>query len=100
MVPWKKTMTNEKNNPDQDARGVEGLTEVLRLQAEALSRISERMSGARGASQESGPAKAPAPAQAQPAEPQGGGASPCAIPGSRPESGLASRPQLLQEIPG
>ncbi len=72
MVPWKKTMTNEKNNPDQDARGVEGLTEVLRLQAEALSRISERMSGARGASQESGPAKAPAPAQAQPAEPQGG----------------------------
>ncbi len=61
MVPFKKTMTNENTNPDQDARGVEGLTEVLRLQAEALSRISERMSGARGASQEAGSAKAPPP---------------------------------------
>jgi hypothetical protein len=41
-------MTDEKNNSEADHRGVDGLTEVLRLQAEALSRISERMSGLRG----------------------------------------------------
>lgn len=38
-------MPDEKNVQDPDKRGVEGLTEVLRLQAEALSRISERMAG-------------------------------------------------------
>lgn len=40
-------MTDEKPHPELERQGVEGLTEVLRLQAEALSRISERMSGAR-----------------------------------------------------
>ena len=39
------TMINNKNSSGPDNREVEGLTEVLRLQAEALSRISERMSG-------------------------------------------------------
>lgn len=43
-------MTDEKHSPGVDQRGVDGLTEVLRLQAEALSRISERMSGIRAAS--------------------------------------------------
>jgi hypothetical protein len=38
-------MTENKDGLDSEHRGVEGLTEVLRLQAEALSRISERMSG-------------------------------------------------------
>lgn len=38
-------MPDDKKILDYDKRGVEGLTEVLRLQAEALSRISERMSG-------------------------------------------------------
>ncbi|MEI6564651.1 MAG: hypothetical protein WCO42_10145 [bacterium] len=38
-------MTEEKNNQDPEHRGMAGLTEVLRLQAEALSRISERMAG-------------------------------------------------------
>lgn len=38
-------MPDEKTILDADKRGVEGLTEVLRLQAEALSRISERMAG-------------------------------------------------------
>ncbi len=38
-------MTDNINSSDPDKRGVEGLTEVLRLQAEALSRISERMAG-------------------------------------------------------
>ncbi len=38
-------MTDSKNSVDPDKRDVEGLTEVLRLQAEALSRISERMAG-------------------------------------------------------
>lgn len=51
MVPAKVTMTDEKQNPEPDHRGVDGLTEVLRLQAEALSRISERMAGMRGSSQ-------------------------------------------------
>lgn len=41
-------MTDEKKYSEADHRGVDGLTEVLRLQAEALSRISERMSGLRG----------------------------------------------------
>jgi len=38
-------MTDNKSEVDLEKRDVEGLTEVLRLQAEALSRISERMSG-------------------------------------------------------
>lgn len=38
-------MIETKSNVDPENRGVEGLTEVLRLQAEALSRISERMAG-------------------------------------------------------
>lgn len=38
-------MSENKDNLDPEHRGVEGLTEVLRLQAEALSRISERMAG-------------------------------------------------------
>ena len=50
-------MSNEKQTPDQDQRSMDGLTEVLRLQAEALSRISERMSGMRGTIPEPGPAK-------------------------------------------
>lgn len=41
-------MTDDKNNPGSEQRGVDGLTEVLRLQAEALSRISERMAGSQG----------------------------------------------------
>lgn len=41
-------MTTEKNGLGSDSRGMDGLTEVLRLQAEALSRISERMADARG----------------------------------------------------
>jgi len=45
MVPAEIIMTDEKNSSDFERRGVEGLTEVLRLQAEALSRISERMAG-------------------------------------------------------
>lgn len=44
MVPVEIIMTDEKHNPETEHHGVEGLTEVLRLQAEALSRISERMS--------------------------------------------------------
>lgn len=38
-------MIDNKNSLESGNRGVEGLTEVLRLQAEALSRISERMAG-------------------------------------------------------
>jgi len=38
-------MTDNINSSGSDKRGVEGLTEILRLQAEALSRISERMAG-------------------------------------------------------
>ena len=49
-------MTDEKHTPGADQRGVDGLTEVLRLQAEALSRISERMSGIRAAAPGSSPA--------------------------------------------
>lgn len=41
-------MTEQKHNPESGQQGVEGLTEVLRLQAEALSRISERMSETHG----------------------------------------------------
>ena len=41
-------MTDEKNKSSSDQRGVDGLTEVLRLQAEALSRISERMAANQG----------------------------------------------------
>ncbi len=63
MVPTVTTMTDEKQNPDTDHRGVESLTEVLRLQAEALSRISERMSGMRGMS--SGPTPIPPPAESK-----------------------------------
>lgn len=52
-------MTDEKQNPESDHRGVDGLTEVLRLQAEALSRISERMAGMRGSFQGSAPLNPP-----------------------------------------
>ena len=52
-------MTDEKQTPEADHRGVDGLTEVLRLQAEALSRISERMSGLRGNFQKSTPVNTP-----------------------------------------
>lgn len=53
-------MTDEKQNPDLDHRNVDGLTEVLRLQAEALSRISERMAGMHGGSKGEAPVN-PAP---------------------------------------
>lgn len=52
-------MTDEKQNPDLDHRSVDGLTEVLRLQAEALSRISERMAGMRGSSPGAAPLNPP-----------------------------------------
>lgn len=52
MVPAEITMTDEKQAPETDHRGVDSLTEVLRLQAEALSRISERMSGMKGPASE------------------------------------------------
>lgn len=64
MVPTKVIMTDEKQNSESDHRNVDGLTEVLRLQAEALSRISERMSGMRGVS--SGTAPQPPPPSAAP----------------------------------
>ncbi len=57
-------MSEDNNNADPDKRGVEGLTEVLRLQAEALSRISERMAGS-GFGQSAGKA----PPQSQKKEP-------------------------------
>lgn len=59
MVPAKVTMTDEKKNPESESRNVDGLTEVLRLQAEALSRISERMSGMRGNSPGAAPLNPP-----------------------------------------
>jgi hypothetical protein len=59
VVPAKEIMTDEKHNPEADHRGVDGLTEVLRLQAEALSRISERMSGLRGNFQKTMPMNPP-----------------------------------------
>ena len=45
MVQAEVTIMDKKNISDLEHRDVEGLTEVLRLQAEALSRISERMAG-------------------------------------------------------
>jgi hypothetical protein len=48
-------MTDNKISSDPDNKGVEGLTEVLRLQAEALSRISERMAGMNQASSKFSP---------------------------------------------
>lgn len=48
-------MTDSKHSSDTGDRGVEGLTEVLRLQAEALSRISERMAGMNQAAGKSQP---------------------------------------------
>lgn len=50
-------MTDEKQAQEAESRGVAGLTEVLRLQAEALARISERMAGLRAKPAE--PAAAP-----------------------------------------
>lgn len=38
-------MTDSNYSSDPGNKGVEGLTEILRVQAEALSRISERMAG-------------------------------------------------------
>ncbi len=58
MVPAEIIMTENKQNPDLD-RGMDGLTEVLRLQAEALSRISERMAGHPGAAEAAGSAAVP-----------------------------------------
>jgi hypothetical protein len=52
-------MTHDKHAQEMESRGVEGLTEVLRLQAEALARISERMAGLRAKPAESA---APPPA--------------------------------------
>lgn len=48
MVPAEIIMTTEKSGMGSESRGMDGLTEVLRLQAEALSRISERMADSRG----------------------------------------------------
>lgn len=41
-------MTEDTQKTSSDGRGMENLTEVLRLQAEALARISERMAGMQG----------------------------------------------------
>jgi hypothetical protein len=60
MVLKDVTMMDEKTSSEPGKQGVEGLTEVLRLQAEALSRISERMSGA-GLSQAAGKVPPPNP---------------------------------------
>jgi len=54
-------MTDNKRSEDSENRGMDGLTEVLRLQAEALSRISERMAGMRGSQPESAPIPPPPP---------------------------------------
>jgi len=48
-------MTEENKNSGSEQRGMDGLTEILRLQAEALSRISERMADSRGVQQETPP---------------------------------------------
>ena len=61
MVPVEIIMTDNKQAGDSDHRGVDGLTEVLRLQAEALSRISERMAGMHGNQTEPTPVSTPPP---------------------------------------
>jgi hypothetical protein len=48
VVSVEKVMTDDTHKTNPDGRGMENLTEVLRLQAEALARISERMAGAQG----------------------------------------------------
>jgi len=63
MVPVEIIMTDDKRNADNEHRAMDGLTEVLRLQAEALSRISERMAGMRGAPPDSTPIQVPPPFQ-------------------------------------
>lgn len=59
MVPAEEIMTDEKQDPGSEHRSMDGLTEVLRLQAEALSRISEKMSGMRNGSQRPAPVNPP-----------------------------------------
>ena len=61
-------MTDEKQTPGADHRGVDSLTEVLRLQAEALARISERMSGMRGASTGAPPPPPPSSPRPEPGD--------------------------------
>lgn len=61
MVLAEMTMTDNTDTSRHDSNEVNNLTEVLKIQAEALARISERMAGT-------------------PSQPQGGGRLPLALP--------------------